>query len=224
MRVRASDDPIPDQRVEERDSSGASRATRHDAPKQRCDLARARAAEVLVLLVGVDAECLAQVLLVEPELLSALDTAVVARDDDRRLSLEAFDTRPNRTHPDGSHRGQTEVFVEVMLVEALDRGLQDVRRCDRAVWITPLVALTDEGGFRLRACEAEPARGPRAEPGGLILAQVSQPAGDCCFPQPLDLARSPARGHLGDAFLGNQPNRSSAVFADRRCKQRKWSL
>ena len=91
-----------------------------------------RATFVLIFAGRRHTERLAQILLVHPkDPIAACDT-VVAVDDDDGLATEALHCRADGEEPGPTHRIETEVLVQVVIVKPRYRGLEDVRRRSRS--------------------------------------------------------------------------------------------
>ena len=126
---------------------------------------------------------------------------VVAFDDDGAQVAEPGDLGADHVEPGGRGGPQAQVLVEVVLVEACDGGLEDVRGGPGAVQEAPAVAGPEEGGLGLGAGQAEPAGEVGPEPGRRVLLQLPQPIGHLVVAQPGDVvarrpgAVGPGRAH-----------------------------
>ncbi|BCB79770.1 hypothetical protein Pflav_061800 [Phytohabitans flavus] len=132
--VGARDDPVERECVQEPPDLFAGRAlVGYLGPQQADDLLGARSALALVLDHGRDAERLAQVFLV-PAGDRAVRPAkpVVAVDDDDPFTIEGGHVRRGSLQAKVADGRETQMLIEVMVVEAGNGRLEDVRGRHRA--------------------------------------------------------------------------------------------
>ena len=144
--------------------------------------------------------------------------SVIAGDHDRGLVGELPDRGARRDQPSAPCRVQTQMLVEVVIVQPGDRGLEDVGGRDRPRRDPPPAAVEQERGLGLGAGQAElPGERP-AQPRRRVLAQLAQALGDLVLGQPRHLAG--ASEHALELVRRGEPHRPGAVLADRRRQQR----
>ena len=132
MGVSPGDEPVPGQRVEE-SPDGVVRCTWwHHVAHQPRKLARAGASFVLVLARRVDTHGLRHVLLVNADQPPVCLAPVITIDHDRALLAELRDPRTGNDESGTSSGIQTEMLVEIMVVQARYGRLEDVARGSRA--------------------------------------------------------------------------------------------
>jgi hypothetical protein len=117
------------------------------------------------------------------------DDSVVTSDHDCGLVLESFDAGAYCEQASRAHCGQAEVFVQVVVVETLDGGLQDVRCRRGSVRVAPPTPISKKRSLRLSACQAEPSALLRSEPSGVVFLEVTQSLGYLSLSKPLDIGK-----------------------------------
>jgi hypothetical protein len=125
--------------------------------------------------------------------------SVVTSDHDCGLVLESFDAGAYCEQASRAHRGQAEMFVQIMVVETLDGGLQDVRCRHGPVRVAPPITISKKRSLRLSACQAEPSALLRSEPCGVVFLEVTQSLRYLGLSKPLDI------GRVGMGLCGWQP-------------------
>src|SRR5690242_15559624 len=134
MRVRPANGPVPQECIEERPDSFFGRLTGMGSSNQLCDVFGPRAAVRLVFLPRLRAQRLAHVFLVDAATPQARASPVVACDDNGGHVREVRDTTPGCRQASECHRRETEMLIEIVLVKARDRGLENVTGRVSATW------------------------------------------------------------------------------------------
>jgi hypothetical protein len=159
VRVRASDDPVPDERVGEPSNCVVPSGGRcNPAAEKSRDVRRSGTAVALILRRRRDAESLADVLLVDTDHEISLDDPVVSFDHDGRLILERADPGARSHEPGMAGGGEAEMLIEIVIVEPGNGGLEDVGRRGPARRHAPASVAVQKRRLGLRSREAELAR------------------------------------------------------------------
>jgi hypothetical protein len=160
---------------------------------------------------------LAEVFLMHANDRAAHRPAVVTIHDDGGLVAEVGDPRARGDEPRPAGRIEAEVLIQIVIVEAGNRRLEDVRRGRRTGRDTPAPVLEEKGGLRLGSGEAELAGEGLAEPGRRVQPELPKALRDTVVGEPGDLA-----GADQDAvdLLGRRDSYGpGAVLADRRAEE-----
>ncbi|MDQ6776872.1 MAG: hypothetical protein M3071_11810 [Actinomycetota bacterium] len=82
------------------------------------------------------------------------------------------------------------MLIEIVIIEAGDGRFEDMGGGRRAGGNPPAPILKEQRGLGLRSCETELTGERRAEPGGCVLAQLTQALCYIIVTEPRDLTRS----------------------------------
>jgi hypothetical protein len=121
-------------------------------------------------VVGVHAQRLADVLLMDAHQLTVDESAVISVHDDRALVGEPSDPRASHNQAGTTSRIETEMLVEIVVVETHNRWLEDVAGGRCSGWDAPATVLEEKGRLCLRPGKTELAGEFSSEPCCAVLA------------------------------------------------------
>ena len=105
------------------------------------------------------------------------------------------------------------MFVEIVIVEAHDGRLEDVRGGGRSGGDPPASVVVQESGLCLGSGKTELAGKGLAKPGGRILAEIAESSSNLVIRQPGDVA-TPAQ-NLVEAIWRREAHCAGTVLANR---------
>jgi len=163
--------------------------------------------------------CLAQVFLMDANLLPVCLRSVVPLNDDGGLVLERLNRGVDDKEPGCMSRPKAKVLVEAMIIEAKNCRLEDVGSGGCSTRAAPSIAFPLECSLWLHASETESSRWIRPEPGGRISAQATQRSRDLRLGEPVSCSVA----SLDVSWIPDERECSGAIAADWGAEQPEWT-